>query len=92
MSDIAHVVQQLDSSHLDVLRHTLPTPSFKLVLDLLHSDYEKQQSELDISVAENEFKRNYIALDARKEFVKEFSEFVINLTKQTDEANHDSTM
>ena len=53
MSDIAHVVRQLDSGHLDILRQTLPTLSFKLVLDLLHSDYQKQQSELDISVTEN---------------------------------------
>lgn len=92
MSDIAHIVNHLDTAHLDVLRHTLPTPSFKLVLDLMKLDYQKQQAELDISVESEKFKRIYTSLEARKQFVIEFEEFVVSLTEKTDGENHDSTL
>lgn len=74
------VMDQLQQEHRMILAQTLPTPSFKMVLEMYVQIQRKQLQHISTTREPTDFKHYYEMLNLKAEVVEELLSFVNSLT------------
>jgi len=73
------ILDELPSEHKFILQQSLPTPSFKLLLDTYIREHQAQLQNISITRDDKEFKQHYTLIKQQSELAEGLLNFVQTL-------------